>query len=264
MKISKWLLLSLLCSTRVLALSIDHPVTFNDDTLGIYSKENFKKDWDMNPNASSGQSSHRLNIVSDRDDPNNHVLEVTYNANQVGGNSAMVFTPSLNGTYDHLIFQYKVKFADDFTWIKGGKLPGLTSSPDSPTGCIDNDTFDGFSARYMWRGEGVLRGYVYSPEKKERCGDYYDSNPMFYFNKGVWYTLKQEVFLGTPGERNGYIKAWIDGQPILSVTNLMLRRNASVMIDQVKMDTFFGGSSNEWAPTTNQHVYFNDFEIRQP
>lgn len=264
MRNSKWFVLAILCTTNIWALSFGYPVTFDDDALGVYSKEDFKKDWGMNPNSSSGQSHGRLNIVADWDDPNNHVLEVTYNANQVGGNSAMVFTPSLGGSYDHLIFQYKVKFADDFTWIKGGKLPGLTNSPDSPTGCIDNGTFDGFSARYMWREEGVLKGYIYSPEKKERCGDYYTSSPVFYFHKGTWYTLKQEVFLGTPGERDGYIKAWVDGQPILSITNIMLRKNATVMIDQVKMDTFFGGSGSDWAPTTNQHVYFDDFEVTKP
>ena len=90
-------------------------VDFNNDQAGLYTKNDFVKDWNMNPNQSSGQGS-RLNIVYDNNS-NNKVLAVTYKANQVGGQSAMTFTPSLSGKNTRLFFQYKVKFANNFNWF---------------------------------------------------------------------------------------------------------------------------------------------------
>ena len=256
------LLSSLIGTYQVSALSIDTPVDFSKDGLGLYQKTDFMRDWGLNPPSSSGIGS-RLTILADPDNADHHVLQVTYLANQIGGQSAMTFSAPLGGQYDHLFFQYRVRFAEDFTWVKGGKLPGLTSAPDSPTGCIDNTTFDGFSARYMWREDGLLWGYIYNPTKQERCGDYYHTEPSFYFQKNQWYVLKQEVFLGTPAKDDGYIKAWVNGGLVTNIPNIMLRKSENIHIDQVKMDTFFGGGSSDWAPSSDQHAYFSDFIISE-
>ena len=114
-------------------------------------------------------------IAEDVTNADNKVLQVIYQKGQVGGSSGMAFTAPLHGTYDDLFFEYDVYFPEDFDWVKGGKLPGLTSYFDSPTGCIDNSTFEGFSVRYMWREDGAFYVYVYNPEKVEECGDYYPS-----------------------------------------------------------------------------------------
>lgn len=238
-------------------------VDFNADQLGLYTKTDFKSDWGMSPNSSAGQGS-RLNIVNDG---NNKVLELTYLANQVGGNSAMTFTPTIGSlstnNYTHLYFQYQVKFANNFTWMKGGKLPGLTSYPDSPTGCIDNNIFDGFSARLMWRESGNAFSYIYNPDKLERCGDYYDFAPLVYFKTGQWYTITQEVQLNDIGLKNGYIREWVNGVQVMDLQNLLLRKGADIFINQIKMDSFFGGSSSDWAPTSNQYAYFDNFVVSE-
>lgn len=253
----------LLWTWHTWALSINSPVDFSQDQLGLYTKDEFKLDWNKtSANASSGAGT-RLNIVEDPDQPNHHVLQVTYLAKQVGGSSAMTFDAPLGGQYDHLFFQYRVRFPEDFSWVKGGKLPGLTTSPDSPTGCIANSTFDGFSARYMWREEGLLWGYIYNPVKQENCGDYYATQPPLYLQKNQWHTLKQEVYIGTPGVADGYIKVWINGGLVINVSRVLLRKSADIHIDTAKMDTFFGGSTADWAPETDQHIYFSDFIISE-
>lgn len=251
----------LICiSLNAFALSLEQPINFNNDALGLYTSEDFEKDWGLKPNESSGVGS-RLNIVYDPDNDAKKALEVTYLANQVGGKSAMTFTAPLNGKYSHLFLQYRVRFSEDFTFVKGGKLPGLTSAPDSPTGCIENNSFDGFSARYMWREEGLLYGYIYNPTKQEKCGDYFPTSPPLYFQKNQWYTLKQEIYLGDPGVANGYIKAWVNGGLVIDIPNILLRNQEDIYIDEIKMDTFFGGSSEDWAPETDQKALFSDFTI---
>lgn len=241
------------------ALSIGEPITFGQYPIGLYTKNDFINDWAVKPTNSSGQGS-RLYIEPDPTNASGNVLRVTYLANAVGGSSAMAFTAPLNGQYTTLIFQYDVLFPTGFTWVKGGKLPGLTSA-DSPTGCIQNTEFDGFSARYMWRENGKFAGYLYNPIKENVCGDYYYPSPSVYFTAGQWYTLKQEVHIGDTGVANGYINIWVNGSLILTVQNILLRNNADTFIDQVKMDTFFGGSSTDWAPTTEQYIYFNNFQV---
>ena len=277
-KIINSLTLSLLlaCYSSSYAISVTSPVDFDDDQLGVYTKDDFIKDWQMKPNSSSGQDDDaddsRLSIVTDGD---SQVLQVKYLANEVGGSSAMTFTPYIGGDYNHLpgekythlYFQFKVKFKDNFTWVKGGKLPGLTSSPDSPTGCVDNADIDGFSARLMWRENGQVFSYLYNPFKKDDCGDYDAFSPITYFNKGQWYTITQEVQLndvsGSTVKDNGFVREWLDGVQVLDLQKLKLRDKDSVFIDEIKMDTFFGGSSDDWAPTTDQYAYFDHFAVSE-
>lgn len=242
------------------SLSVGNPVTFDDDTLGLYSKSDFEKDWNTTPTSASGYGS-RLYIESDPAGSASQVLKVIYLANAVGGSSAMAFDAPLGDEYTTLTFQYQVFFPTGFTWVKGGKLPGLTSEPDTPTGCIDNSDFDGFSARYMWREDGQLYGYIYNPTKEENCGDYYEGSPAYYFTQNEWHTLKQTIYIGDPDVANGYIKIWVDGVLVIDIANIMLRKGSDIYIDTVKMDTFFGGSSNEWAPSTEQYAYFDNFEV---
>ncbi|MCD8542116.1 MAG: hypothetical protein LRY69_01340 [Gammaproteobacteria bacterium] len=152
-------------------------------------------------------------------------------------------------------------FEEDFDWSKGGKLPGLTTYPDTPTGCIDNSDFDGNSVRYMWRENGQLFLYLYYPEKQERCGDYYAMSPTFYFAPGTWYTLTQEVRLNDVGLSDGYIKVWIDAVLSLSLSNLVLRRSGDLHEDDIKMDCFRGGSDSTWASPEDAYIYFDEFKL---
>lgn len=278
------------------AISVQQPVNFNNDTLGIYLKDEFNKnDWMMNPPSSSGLSEGRLHII---DDPSasghEHVLEVTYNAGEVGGSSAMVFTPTIqavNGTnqYTHLFFRYQVYFptipcgdgapagTTCFDWVNGGKLPGLTSAPDSPTGCVEGTTYDGFSARVMWKNvvdsakcaDGAqcqAVSYLYFPDKTEGCGSYKYDLPAVYFKRDTWYTLTQEVILNDvvdgQAQSNGEIKQWVNDKLVLDLTGIILRKSSNIFIDEIKMDTFFGGSdASTWAPPSDQHAYFDNFEV---
>jgi hypothetical protein len=257
----KKILLGIFKEASSTSLSIEEPVTFDDNTTGPYLKDEFKQDWDVSM-PSSQEENYR--ILEDAE--HGKVLNLTYQAGEVGGNSGMAFTAPLHGQYEHLFFEYDVYFPQDFDWVKGGKLPGLTSFSDHPTGCIDNSAFDGFSARYMWREEGAFYLYIYNPEKELECGDYYPpvGTSTFMLKKGQWLHLKQEIFLGEANQRDGYIKAWVDDVLVYQINNIMLRDISSIFIDGAKMDSFFGGSDDSWAPATSQNAYFDNFRITLP
>ncbi|WP_049631326.1 polysaccharide lyase [Cellvibrio sp. pealriver] len=234
---------------------------FQQHTVGAYTAARFSADWGFNPGASAGVADNRLSILADPLDANNRVLRVTYKANQIGGNSASVFTYSIpGGPHTQLWLQYKVMFDSNFTWVKGGKLPGLAGFDGTkPTGCVNNSLLDGFSARFMWRENGNGFLYLYNPVKQEECGDY--KSLASFFTKGRWYTITSFVELGTANQYNGAVTTYIDGKEVARVSGLMLRNSASVSIDKFLFETFFGGSTSDWAPAIDQYSYFDDISI---
>lgn len=259
------------------AISENNPVTYEGLPLGCWQKEDYKKQWCDYPSSSSGASSAcRQEIITDPYNPENTCMRLTLPANTTGGSSGgMTADIDIKQNYpagsdcldqpfvewETAFFQYQLMFEENFDWSKGGKLPGLTTYPDTPTGCIDNSDFDGNSVRYMWRENGQLFLYLYYPEKKERCGDYYTMSPPFYFAPGTWYTLTQEVYLNNIGLSDGYIKVWIDGVLSLSLSNLVLRRSGDLYEDDIKMDCFRGGSDSSWASLKDSYVYFDEFKL---
>jgi len=144
--------------------------------------------------------------------------------------------------------------------VKGGKLPGLAGfTGTKPTGCVANNQLNGFSARMMWRENGHALQYLYNPDKAEFCGDY--SSYYFFFTPGRWYTLTSHVVLGSVNQHNGRVTTYIDGQQVAQLDNLLLRTSNQVTIDKLLFETFFGGSTADWAPATRQYSYFDDIII---
>lgn len=221
----------------------------------------FEADWNYSPNTSAGVADSRLNIVTDPFDNNNRMLRVSYTASAVGGSSASVFKYDIPGDkHQELWLQYQVMFDDNFTWVKGGKLPGLSGyTLKKPTGCLANSEIDGFSGRFMWRESGHVFQYLYNPSKSEYCGDY--SSLLRFFSVGRWHTITSHVTLNSVGASDGTITAYLDGEEALQLTGLNLRSNSEVSIDKLLFETFFGGSSAEWAPSTEQYSYFDNIII---
>lgn len=257
-------------------LSVTQPVNFDNDPVGEYDSSpyiTFKADWEINPPNSLKDSGHLFIMVdTNKASVHHNVMQLTYFANQYEASSGMAFNaPIYCGNdyckYTHLFLQYDIRFDSGFDWNKGGKLPGLASYPDSPTGCIDNSTFNGFTARRMWGVSGMGYSYIYNPTKLERCGDYFalqESNgSIILLGTNKWYTLTQEVTLNDIGSTNGNIREWINGVLVRELKNIVLRKTSDVYINQVKMDSFFGGSNIEWAPATEQHAYFDNFVVSE-
>ncbi|MFJ2992874.1 polysaccharide lyase [Pandoraea sp. NPDC087047] len=233
-------------------------VDFDRLPIGAYSADAFLADWHVEPHASAGVADDRLAIVADPLGATHHVLRVTYRAGRIGGGSAMTFNAPLGDRQSDVWLEYRVMFPSDFTWVRGGKLPGLGGG-DTPTGCVADGRFDGFTTRLMWREAGQAFGYLYFPGKESRCGDYVSLQVRF--QKGRWHTVTQHVQLNDPGQANGTFEQFVDGRKVLDLTGKVWRQRDRVSVDAIKMDTFFGGSTLDWSPRTDQFVYFDAFRV---
>lgn len=196
------------------------------------------------------------------------------------------FNKNLNGNWNEVILEYKIRFeaadgsAMDFK--RGGKLPGLAGGT-GPTGGKSAADGLGFNTRFMWIEESLnspntrFSEYIYdmdgngdhlylstdNPETARRSGggnQWNRGEPILQGNR--WYTLKQHVRMNTPNVPDGMIMCWVDDKLALSMHNVRFRSTFDVGIDTFMFSTFFGGSNTtEWQASKDTYLMFKDFKI---
>jgi hypothetical protein len=154
---------------------------------------------------------------------------------------------------------YHLWLPPDFPFNKGGKLPGLFGG-DGPAGGKDVDGQSGFSARYMWRAKGAGEVYAYIPGKPDGRGESIDRGA-WTFARGRWVKMEEEVVLNTPGEPDGQLHVWVDGDLKLTHSDILYRTSPALGIDGVMADIFFGGKTVEWAAPADTFVRLTPFML---
>lgn len=243
---------------------------FENEPLGTYTSDQMKAAWN-NPTWENGLSEGRGEIVSNY---TGKCLRIFYPQGTVGEGAK--WEMDLGQLYDTLWVSYKLLFQEGFNFVRGGKLPGLGGG-STPTGGDTTTGSDGFSARIMWRlkntgdGEqGAVCQYVYHMDKPGTYGeDLYWAYPNHgwsstrrYFIPGEWHEVKTRVIINSPGEFNGRITSWLDGD--LGLDSIIRFRDFGVThfaVDKFLFSTFFGGSDSTWAPVKDEYIYFDDFLI---
>ncbi|QDT12096.1 polysaccharide lyase [Planctomycetes bacterium K23_9] len=247
----------------------------------LYTKADWKLDW-YSPVWEDGIREDRvaIQLVPNFRGNTTASLSVLYPAGAVGpkdgGAQWKLDLPSLA---TQVRLRYRVKFGEGFDFVRGGKLPGLAGGT-APTGNTRATGYNGWSARVMWRTDyeglpGVvpqttanLVQYVKHPTSGyDQTGrdedDYYwhDDGVPIEVESGRWYLITQLVKLNTVGRSNGRIKVWIDGQRVLDQRDIEFRYTDRLKIDVMYFSTFFGGGSDDWAPSKDEVIFFDDFNI---
>jgi hypothetical protein len=121
-----------------------------------------------------------------------------------------------------------------------------------------------------WRGEaavsspGDLNIYIYHPEQRSQWGDHFfpsgtvlpNSAEPFDFGADFtsradiipdldrWYCYEYMLAANTPGERDGRISVWLDGELVADFGNLRLRDVATLKIDRFGLSFHIGSNPN--------------------
>ena len=171
---------------------------------------------------------------------------------------SQLYLPLSSGSVDELHLRYYMKLPAGFTWVKGGKLPGLYG------GTVNNgrripDGSDGWSTRYMWRRDGAAEVYAYLPSSQEHGtslgrGDWV-------WPTGSWTSVEQAVKLNTPGKNDGSVTVWLNGKQVYSKTDITFRTTEDLQIDGLFFSTFFGGGDSTWATPREQSAQFAAFAV---
>ncbi len=246
----------------------DHSGSWDRYTLAM-ATEDFGEFGSRTPRGfdSSGDSWLADNRVGDG------VLSANYPPRIAGGyNSGFIFDKFFSSA-EEATFEYRLRFEgsgsnDDFEWAYGGKLPGLggTSQSQSPTGCTTDDSQirNGFSARLMWHRGGDLVTYMYLPNRDaSKCGVsttfLEDAQP------DRWYTIRQHIKLNTPGQSNGLLEMFVDGEQAIRLTDVLYRESgkSSVKLNNILFHTYRGGAETDerFHSSKNERIHFDDFKV---
>ena len=236
---------------------------FEHQPVGLYTEDMLEMDWNA-PSWSQGVEDGRVHIV--QTDHGSHALavdypEATYGTTATGAQWKLMFDQS----YDCLRVSYRLKFETPFDFVKGGKLPGLIGGQGNTGGGAPDGT-DGWSGRMMWRADGAAVQYVYHPDQPEHYGQDFPwtvgIDPA-HFIPGHWQEVVHEIEMNSPGQHNGRITCWLDGQLAMSETQMRFRDVETFAIDGFYFSTFFGGSNDSWSTTKDERIIFDDFIITQ-
>lgn len=154
---------------------------------------------------------------------------------------------------------YKVRFSENFDFVKGGKLPGLYGGDRNASGQRIPDGKTGWSTRFMWRANGSGEVYTYMPSSKNHGSSLGRGD--WKFETGVWHEIVQRVKLNTVGEEDGSVEVYLDGNLVHKSDDLIFRTVDTLKIDGLFFSTFFGGSDPSWASTADVYTDYADFKV---
>ena len=178
--------------------------------------------------------------------------------------------------------EYDVCFGPNFDF-RGGKLPGLvggagegggdgrTNLQKGRGGTNAGGSCNGFTARPMF---GTVQGRDRNSAGTGNSYSYWCEQPYASggcptckwkgatFKAGGCHKIGLQVIMNAPGQRNGVIRYWVDGQMVMEKTDYMFRpAGANFGIDQLWLDTFYGGNTASWAANTASYAEFKNFRI---
>ncbi len=205
-----------------------------------------ERDWGLQTNGS---------IVAISGGPAPAALEVSLPAGgQDGGTVAnpvsglgFKWTPSFLRTASKACLSYHVWLPQEFEFGRGGALPGLFGG--DPKAALDDR---GMRAHFMVRpkwladGRGGLHAVTaWEPRGIAREFDGYQ----FRMPRGAWVAVEQEVVLNTPGQQNGVLRIWIDGELRFNESAMAYRHRPDLGFTGIVADTHYvAESSLDWHP----------------
>lgn len=217
----------------------------------------------------------------------NGELRAEYKKDDAGGYAGVfLFDPYFDGV-EEAYLEYKVKFDENFFWATGGKLPGLGGSTQGinsessgrgaiPSGGRYDENGTGFSARLMWRRNRAQTDkpyfilYSYFAEKPDgtarKDGEAGDAIRLYTgLEDNKWYTVRQYIKLNTPGQDNGTVVMWINGEEVYRNTKHNIRQagKGNLKINALIMNTYRGGSRTDpvWHSPRDEYAFFDDFKV---
>ncbi len=259
---------------------------FEHHSTGSYSDR--LDDWDrcyQNVNEQIYQD------VNDVNPTNTYLFTFSEGSVGLGGDDGFYCERYLDTWYDELYFSYKISFSEYFDPNHGGKLPFIAAVIDEVYAGNCPDGTDEFAPLLMFTGSydaPDVKFYLYYPDMwlagwyqtryfenyrvtyghyPESCQDLLDDgtdvwgetlgwySPM---STDEWHTITMRVVANTPGESNGFLEGFIDGNLVVRWSDLRLRDIPELKVNRLTFSSFFGGSGADMAATKNEYMLFDD------
>lgn len=173
------------------------------------------------------------------------------------------FSNELSWEPEELWASYYVYFPESFD-PEGqvGKLPGPAGTYENAGwgGRRSNGT-NGWSARMGFRnGESDTIGldyYVYHADMDDYFGDLFNWDRSL--SKGQWHRIDQYIRLNAPGEDDGILAGWVDGDKAYDRRDVRFRETAELKIEDYWFTVYWGGTNS--SPADNR-ILFDNLTLR--
>ena len=210
-------------------------------------------------------------VITDALDDNNatvtpdQIIRIDFAKNTVGGTSGISQQIRLaEAPLTAACLRYQLRFPADFTFMRGGKLPGLYGGPADMThsnasGCKSLRDRTGWTMRLMWREQGAGEGYGYLVNPVDDCGTSLDRGAWI-FPRNQWIDIALYVHREQPGQQDGVLQIMIDDRLVIDRHDLAYGDG----IHGLFLSSFFGGNDQSWAPSRDQFLEMRGFRFATP
>jgi len=243
-------------------ISSDAAVIFADDF------ESYAKASDLTSRWSEAYHVANLRIATESGNVFHGGRALEFSVPKTGNEVSNTVVKYVSPERDSLFLRYYAKFDPSFNVI-GSSHNGCTISASYYSGegsgpGIPADGHNKFLISYevgRWEetaiaNPGELNIYIYHPDQRSIWGDHFypsgrvlpspqtpfDFGPDFVARPDVipelgrWYCYEVMLKSNTPGERNGRVAMWLDGNLIGDFPNLRLRETTALKIDRFTVD----------------------------
>jgi hypothetical protein len=166
---------------------------------------------------------------------------------------------------EELFAQYYVRFPTDLSVSgEGGKLPGPAGTyGDAGWGGREATGDDGWSARMVFYeaddpNEIRVGYYCYHVDMGGSYGDHFRWDKSLNPTRGEWHRIDQQCTMNTPGDNDGILRGWIDGELAFEKTDFRFRDTTDLKIEEHWFNIYWGGS---WSSPDDNHIMFDDFSL---
>ena len=173
------------------------------------------------------------------------------------GGAGFKWHPEQVRSRSSVCLSYDIWLPDGFDFRKGGLLPGIYGGTRDESSDILKDSF---AVRFRWdrRGQGGLRLERQIDHDK---GSEIRDIAKFKFPAGRWINLQQELTLNTPGQNDGSLRIWIDGDMKFEDLQVNFRKSARSRLQGVYADTRYMKGHVPTAADKPQEVKITPFTL---
>ncbi|MCP3668036.1 MAG: hypothetical protein GY696_37035 [Gammaproteobacteria bacterium] len=190
---------------------------------------------------------------------------------KLAANISYKFTEKLGLEPESIYFRYYLWLSDNWNPKVGGKFPGIAGTyGKAGWGGRRSDGFNGWSTRGSYKlplphdnplsGLTPIGTYAYVADMPSKYGANWPwpIEQLGLLEKEKWYSIEQYIKLNTPGEHNGTLKSWVNGQLAFDKRDIIFRKSLDIKIDRIWINFYHGGTSNI---PTDQDVYIDNIVI---
>ncbi|MBN1187051.1 MAG: fibronectin type III domain-containing protein [Bacteroidales bacterium] len=262
----------------------DFRIIFHQDLentpVGYYEKEQWQKDWN-NPSYAHGVYTGDRTIIIDYNAGGriSRGMKWTFPKNTVGTGieHGYGWRPSLDNSYEECYLSFSIMFKPGFNAVRSGKLPGLQGGHMKSMQKPAWD--DGFNGSLIWKHSNLgdennppMPGfYVYHQDQELTVGDSPRWNGYtFDVSTEIWYDITYRVVMNTAtatdvggpdGKKDGILEGFVNGELWGQVKNLRLRNLARIGIDKIRVQAFFGGSSEKYQTARDEWMLIDNVMV---